>query len=61
MNISIIIPIRIDNSPRLSNLNHCLSFLTAHLPETEIIVVESDAKTKLDKFINSFKKVAFHL
>ncbi len=61
MNISIIIPIRIDNSPRLNNLNHCLSFLTAHFPEAEIIVVESDSKTKLENVRSTFNTVAFYL
>ena len=61
MKISIIIPIRIDNPARLNNLNHCLSFLIANFAGAEIIVVESDAKTKLENVRNNFTKVAFHL
>ena len=60
MNISIIIPIRVDNPERLINLNHCLSFLTANLAGAEIIVVEIDRKTKLENFSSKFNEVQFH-
>ncbi len=60
MNISIIIPIRIDNSARLNNLNHCLSFIKSHFPKAEVIVIESAGKTKLENTRSNFHEVKFH-
>jgi len=60
MSLSIIIPLRIDNEIRLTNLNHCLTFISKNFKTAEILVIENDKVTMLSGLYKDYPHVKFY-
>jgi hypothetical protein len=58
--LSFVIPIRADTSDRLENCGAILRFLTQHFPQSEIQLVEQDARSQTAALRKSFPQVVWH-
>lgn len=55
--MSFIIPIRVDNEERVDNCSTILRFLHMHFPQSEVLLIEQDAKIRTQSIIESFPAV----
>lgn len=58
--ISIILPVRIDSDERKRNLGNCLRFINLNFPHSEIMVIENDKLTRLIDLQTEYKNVIFN-